>query len=136
MKIALIIAFSCCFAVVVKAHNSVTINQPDSSGYEMIPALQVNPTFKGGDTAFAKFLKQNIQYPKVAKDNNISGKVYISFIIEKDGTLTNFKILRNPGCGMAEEALRVMKLSPAWIPGTQNGIPVRVGYTVPINFAL
>ncbi|MGZ3812139.1 MAG: energy transducer TonB, partial [Mucilaginibacter sp.] len=66
----------------------------------------------------------------------VQGKVYIGFIVEKDGTLSNLKILREPGYGSGKEALRVMSLSPKWEPGIQNGRKVRVKYTIPITFAL
>ena len=68
--------------------------------------------------------------------NNVQGKAYISFIIEKDGAVTDVKSLKDPGYGSGEEAVRTIALSPRWIPGLQNGQPIRVKYTVPINFSL
>ena len=83
-----------------------------------------------------KFLKKNLRYPDQAIDAEKSGRVLISFVVEKDGTLTDIKILRGPGYGMDEEALRVVKKAPAWTPGIQRGKPVRVAFTLPINFSL
>ena len=81
-------------------------------------------------------LGKNLKYPTEAKRNKIQGRVYISFIVEADGSLSEPKVLRGIGSGCDEEAVRVMKLSPNWIPGVQNGKKVRVNYTVPIFFSL
>jgi len=72
----------------------------------------------------------------VAKENNVSGKVFVTFVVEKDGSLTDVKVVRGIGSGCDEEAMRVLKASPKWKAGIQNGRPVRVQYTMPINFAL
>ncbi len=98
--------------------------------------LTVMPNPVGGTEAWTKFLKKNLRYPALAVEEGKSGKVWISFIIEKDGTLTDIKVVRGPGFGMDEEALRVLKKAPAWTPGIQHNKPVRVQYTLPINFAL
>ncbi|MBK0379027.1 energy transducer TonB [Mucilaginibacter segetis] len=93
------------------------------------------PAFIGGELAFYKFLAKNVKYPTKARENRIQGRVIIQFVVEKDGTLTNFKVIRKMGYGGEEEALRVLKLSPPWKPGMQNGAPVRVQYSVPISFS-
>jgi TonB family protein len=98
-------------------------------------AVQVNPSFPGGEQDFARFLRENIRYPSEAKRKNVTGRAYIQFIVETDGSLTNFTVPRDPGEGLGDEAVRVLKLSPKWKPGIQNGRPVRVQYTVPINFS-
>jgi protein TonB len=90
----------------------------------------------GGAAAWSKFLMKNMKYPDMAVDQHISGAVWVSFIVEADGKLSNFKILRGAGYGMDEEALRVLKMAPAWKPGIQNGQPVRVSYNIPIRFIL
>ncbi|AYL98680.1 M56 family metallopeptidase [Mucilaginibacter celer] len=94
------------------------------------------PEFPGGIEAFGKFLAINLKYPKAARDNNVQGRVIITFIVEKDGSLTDMKVVRGIGSGCDEEAVRVLKLSPAWKCGTQNGHPVKVQYSVPISFKL
>ncbi len=98
--------------------------------------LEVMPVPYGGASAWSKFLSKNLRYPDMAIDQHIQGKVWVSFIIEADGKLSNFKVERGVGYGLDEEALRVLKLAPAWKPGIQNGHPVRVQYTIPINFQL
>jgi protein TonB len=111
---------------------------PPSNGTETVPfsSLEVMPVPYGGTSAWSKFLSKNLRYPDMAIDQHIQGKVWVSFIIEADGKLSNFKVERGVGYGLDEEALRVLKLAPAWKPGIQNGHPVRVQYTIPINFQL
>lgn len=94
------------------------------------------PAFPGGDAAFGKYLSNNIRYPPVAKENNVQGRVTLSFVVERDGSLTDIKILRDIGSGCGPEAVRVLSKSPHWTPGIQNGKPVRVAYTMPVNFTL
>ena len=108
----------------------------EASDNQIFTAVEVSPVFPGGEDAFIKFLGSHIKYPAVARENNVSGRAYISFVVERDGSLTDIKILRSPGSGLGEEAVRVLKMSPHWTPGIQNGKPVRVSYTVPVNFSL
>ena len=98
--------------------------------------LQVMPEPVGGEAAWAKFLQKNLRFPVIARENGVSGKVFLSFIIEKDGHLSDITIVRKAGYGFDEESVRVLKLAPAWKPGMQNGQRVRVKYTIPINFQL
>lgn len=94
------------------------------------------PSFNGGTSAFGRYLSQNIRYPDRAKQNNVQGQVIVSFVIENDGRLTDIKILKNVSYDIDAEAYRVMNESPKWNPGLQHGVPVRVAYTMPINFSL
>jgi protein TonB len=124
--------------------NSPAVNSgppagPASNGTETVTdfkSLEVMPVPYGGASAWSKFLSKNLRYPDMAIDQHIQGKVWVSFIIEADGKLSNFKVERGVGYGLDEEALRVLKLAPAWKPGIQNGHAVRVQYTIPINFLL
>lgn len=99
-------------------------------------SVEVLPKFPGGDEAFGKYLSRNIKYPPLARENNITGRVFVSFVVEKDGRLTDIKVVRGLGYGTDEEAVRVLKNSPKWSPGVQNGREVRVQYTIPIFFQL
>jgi len=92
--------------------------------------------FPGGAKSFHAYLAKNVRYPKQAKDNHIQGRVFITFVVEKDGSLSNFKLLRGLGYGCDEEASQVLKASPKWLPGIQSGKIVRQQYTVPIAFKL
>jgi protein TonB len=98
--------------------------------------LEVMPEPVGGAAAWSKFLQRNLRFPPVAQEQGVSGRVLLSFIIEKDGQLSNIKVEHGAGYGFDEEALRVLKLAKAWKPGIQNGQPVRVRYTIPMNFQL
>ena len=97
---------------------------------------EVMPQPIGGETAWSKFLQNNLRYPREAMDKEMSGKVFVTFIVEKDGHLSSIKVERGPGYGMDEEAARVLKIAKAWKPGMQNGHPVRVKLTLPVNFSL
>ena len=94
------------------------------------------PEFPGGAEAMMKSIAGNIKYPEAAIDKNIEGRVFVSFVIEKDGSVSNVKVLRGIGGGCDEEAVRVIKGMPKWKPGIQEGKPVRVSYMMPINFKL
>jgi beta-lactamase regulating signal transducer with metallopeptidase domain len=93
------------------------------------------PQFPGGMEEFYKLVGMNFKTPAEADKNKVQGKMLIQFMVEKDGSLSDFKIVKDLGYGMAEEAIRVVKLSPKWIPGTENGKPVRVLYDLPITIA-
>lgn len=94
------------------------------------------PEFPGGNQALHEFISTNIKYPLEAKKNNISGKVYVSFVVSSSGKIKETRILRGIGGGCDEEALRVVDLMPDWQPGKQNGKPVNVQYNLPILFQL
>jgi protein TonB len=109
---------------------------PAGNDVKEFTELEVMPQPVGGEGAWGKFLQKNLRYPAMAQEAGASAKVYMSFIIEKDGHLSEITVLRKMGYGFDEEATRVLKLAPAWKPGIQNGQPVRVRYTIPINFQL
>jgi TonB family protein len=113
-----------------------SIASAQSGSDPVFTSVEDVPEFKGGIEAFGKFLATNIKYPKAARDNNVQGRVIITFVVEKDGSLSNMKVLRGIGSGCDEEAVRVLSISPAWKPGVQNGKPVKVQYSVPISFSL
>ncbi|MEO8793841.1 MAG: energy transducer TonB [Daejeonella sp.] len=99
-------------------------------------SVETAPEFPGGQKALAKYLGFNLKYPAAARENNTQGKVYISFVIEKNGQLTDFKIIKGIGNGCDTEALRVLKNSVAWKPGMVEGKPVRTAFTQPIIFQI
>ncbi len=99
-------------------------------------AIDTPPSFPGGDSEYNHFISSRVKYPLMARKNNVQGKVTISFIVEKDGTLTNVKVLKGIGSGCDQESARVISLSPKWNPGIINGKHVRVQYSVPVGFFL
>lgn len=108
---------------------------PDADS-KVFTSVETQPTFPDGIDAFYTFLGRHIRYPAAMRNNNIQGRVIVTFVVEKDGSLSDIHCLRDLGYGSAEEVVRVLKISPKWIPGNQNGLPVRVQCTAPINFQL
>ncbi len=100
-------------------------------------SVEVLPEFPGGwQTALGRYIQHNYKYSAQAREIGVNGKVILSFIVEKDGSLTAIKIIRELGFGTGEEAVRVLKASPKWNPGMQNGKPVRVACTLPFKLDL
>lgn len=104
---------------------------------EIFTIVEEQPSFQGGgNAAFLKWVGQNLKYPSQAQRMGIEGKVYVQFVIEKDGTVTDVKAIKGIGGGADEEAVRVIKSAPKWSPGMQRGRPVRVRMILPISFQL
>lgn len=94
------------------------------------------PEFPGGEEARLKYLNDNVRYPDMAKEAGIQGRVFVEFVVEKDGSVTNVRVVRGIGGGCDEEAIRVVENMPRWIPGRQRNVPVRVRFNMPIRFIL
>ncbi|MCM1151282.1 MAG: TonB family protein [Alistipes sp.] len=95
------------------------------------------PSFQGGDlNTFRTWVQQNVKFPQIALENGISGRVVLTFVIEKDGRLTNIQVLQTPDRSLSEEAIRVLNKSPKWSPGKQRNQVVRVKYTLPVDFRM
>ena len=105
----------------------------DDKVYEVCEQM---PIFEGGDAALLKYLTDSVKYPELAKKHGVQGRVVIGFIVEKDGSLTDVKVLRHVDIALDAEALRVVKGMPKWIPGCQDEQLVRVRYNVPVSFRL
>ena len=111
----------------------IKISQSKDSIYNT-DALEVMPEFPGGNEAMVKFLQENVVYPEKAKEKGIGGKTYVSFVIEKDGSITDVKVARGFDKSCDAEAVRVVKSMPKWTPGKVKGQPVRVNFTMPFVF--
>ena len=95
------------------------------------------PEFPGGTQALFKYLSENVKYPVIAQENGIQGKVFCQFVVNKDGSIVDVEVVRSAGDpSLDKEAVRVIKSMPKWNPGKQSNKPVRVKYTVPVNFKL
>ena len=103
---------------------------------DVILVPDVIPEFPGGEDSLFAFLSRNIKYPAEAKKADIRGRVFVTFVVEKDGRITGERILRDIGGGCGEEVLRVIRTMPKWKPGTQDGKPVRVQFNLPVAFEL
>jgi TonB family protein len=114
---------------------SATVTPNGEKVYDFVSVTRA-PGFPGGMEKFYKYLSDNFKYPEEAQENNVQGKVFLSFIVETDGTLNDIKVEKKLGSGTDEEALRLLRNSPKWIPGYSGDEPVRVKYNLPINFSL
>lgn len=98
--------------------------------------FETAPTYPKGIPAFYDYLVRSLKYPSEAKKNNVEGRVFVEFTIQKDGSIANVKAIRGIGSGCDEEAVRIVRGSPKWIPGKQRGQPVNQKMVLPINFSL
>ncbi len=103
---------------------------------EIFTVVESMPSFPGGDAGVYAYLQENTKYPKQAREADITGTVYVAFVVEKDGSITDVRILRGIGGGCDEEAMRVVNNMPRWTPGKQRNIPVRVNFHLGIKFTL
>lgn len=113
-----------------------TVEAEEIHEEEIFTIVEKEPGYPGGDKARLEFLQKNIKYPQMAREAGIQGTVYVNFVVEKDGSITQVKILRGIGGGCDEEAMRVTKMMPKWSPGEQRGRPVRTSFRMPIKFTL
>ncbi|MTI38667.1 energy transducer TonB [Fulvivirga lutimaris] len=113
----------------------VEIEKPEEEvADEIFSIVEDKPTPKGGMSTFLKGIHENIRYPQAAIRAKVQGKVFVQFVINADGQLVDFEVIKGIGMGCDEEALRVLSESPAWNPGKQRGVPVRVRMVLPIQF--
>jgi len=131
----------------VEIENEIEIEDTESDEDEEIEIIEEDddeffmvvenmPIFPGGDLGLMKYIQKHVKYPVIAKEYNITGKVYVSFIVDKSGKVTNVKIVRGVDKNLDAEAMRVVKSLPKYKPGKQRGKAVRVMFTIPINFTL
>jgi len=113
----------------------VQVEEEEVVEEEVFFRVETMPSFQGGDlNTFRKWVQENVRFPQIALENGISGRVTLTFVVEKDGTLTNIQVLQTPDRSLSEEAVRVLKKSPKWTPGKQRNQSVRVKYTLPVDF--
>ena len=103
---------------------------------EIFQIVEEMPAFPGGEAKLMEYVGKNIKYPQIARETGIQGRVFIGFVVEPDGSVSNVKLLRGIGGGCDEEAMRVVKSMPKWKPGKQRGKAVRVSYQIPVLFKL
>ena len=112
------------------------VTQAEPEPEKIFDMVEQMPTFPGGNAELMSFLAKNIKYPTIAQENGTQGRVIVQFVVEKDGSIADARVARGVDPYLDKEALRVIKSMPHWIPGKQNGKPVRVKYTVPVMFKL
>ena len=121
---------------VLKAKEVVVDEKPKEEETKVFDVVEQMPSFPGGDAELMKFLHDHMKYPAVAEENGIQGRVICTFVVERDGSITDVKVIKSVDPSLDKEAIRVLKSMPKWIPGKQNGSAVRVKYTVPVTFRL
>lgn len=124
---------------VLKAKEDIAAPEPPKHVVEetkIFTVVEQMPMYPGGDVALMGYLRDNIKYPTVAAENGVQGRVVVGFVVERDGSITDVKILRGVDPSLDREAMRVVKSMPRWNPGKQNGSAVRVKYQVPVSFRL
>ena len=110
--------------------------EPEPEEEEIFMVVEDQPEFPGGTAALLDYLRKNIKYPAICRENNIQGRVLVTFIVNKDGAIVEPEVVKSVNPSLDKEALRVISQMPNWKPGSQRGKPVRVKYTVPVNFRL
>ena len=103
---------------------------------KVFDVVEQMPQYKGGDQALMDYLNKSIKYPVIAEENGIQGRVVCTFVVERDGSITDVMVVRSVDPSLDKEAVRVLKAMPKWIPGKQNGSAVRVKFTLPVTFKL
>ncbi len=120
-----------------EAQEYIPVAEEEEEAEEVIfTVVESMPGFPGGDGARIKYLNENIKYPQMARESGIQGRVFVTFVVEKDGNVTDVRVLRGIGGGCDEEAVRVIKNMPRWNAGKQRGKSVRVQFNMPILFKL
>ncbi len=121
---------------VMEEYVAPDIEEEEVVEQEVFTIVEEMPGYPGGDAKMYEYLGKNIKYPQIARESSIQGRVFVNFVVEPDGSVTNVKVLRGIGGGCDEEAMRVVKSMPKWKPGKQRGKAVRVSYTLPVVFKL
>ena len=103
------------------------------NAYDVVEQM---PCFPGGQGKLVEFIEENMQYPKECAEKGIYGRVIVAFVVERDGQLSNIRVVKSVHPALDKEALRIVNLMPRWIPGEQNGVTVRVKYIIPIRFSV
>ena len=121
---------------VLKAKEVIAEEKPKEEETKVFDVVEQMPQFPGGQQALFEYLSKNIKYPVIAEENGVQGRVIVTFVVERDGSITDVKVVKSVDPSLDKEAQRVVKSMPRWIPGKQNGSAVRVKYTVPVTFRL
>ena len=125
------------FAEDVEIIQQVAVEEENLEDDQPFVKVEQMPSFMGGDLmTFRNWVQSKVRFPQIAQENNISGRVLLMFVIERDGSLTNIQVLQTPDSSLSDEAIRVLKTSPKWTPGKQRNQTVRVKYTLPIDFRI
>lgn len=120
----------------VQEFTPIIVEEEEVEEEQIFTIVEDQPGFPGGDAALMQYLQGNLRYPTMAREAGIQGTVFVTFVVERDGSITDVRILRGVGGGLDEEAVRVVRNMPRWTPGRQRGQAVRVQFNLPIRFVL
>ena len=121
---------------VIDDYVPVEVEEEEVTEAEIFQIVEEMPSYPGGEAKMYEYLGKNIKYPQIARESGIQCRVFVNFVVEPDGSVSNVKVMRGIGGGCDEEAMRVIKSMPKWKPGKQRGKAVRVTYTIPVVFKL
>ena len=131
---ALMIVFS--NATMAQTNSGDSANKIEGDSVRIYDVVEQMPSFPGGTQALVEYLSKHIKYPVVAEEKRIQGRVIVTFVVERDGSVTDVRVAKSVHAFLDKEAVRVVSGMPRWIPGKQNGKAIRVRYTVPVTFGL
>lgn len=120
----------------VQEFTPIVVEEEEVEEEQIFTIVEDDPEFPGGQAALMQYLQSNLRYPTMAREAGIQGTVFVTFVVERDGSITDVRVLRGVGGGLDEEAIRVVRNMPAWTPGRQRGQAVRVQFNLPIRFVL
>ncbi len=120
----------------IPEYTPIIMEEEEAADDYIFTIVEEQPEFPGGTEAMYKFLRDNMRYPTMAREAGIQGTVFVTFVVERDGAITNVEVIRGIGGGCDEEAIRVVRNMPKWNPGKQRNQPVRVQFNLPVRFML
>lgn len=120
----------------IQEFTPIVVQEEEVAEDVIFTVVEDQPSFPGGEEARIRYLTDNLRYPQMAREAGIQGTVFVTFVVERDGSVTDVRVLRGIGGGCDEEAVRVVRNMPRWQPGRQRGQPVRVQFNMPIRFVL
>jgi periplasmic protein TonB len=120
----------------VQEFTPIRVEEEEIAEDVIFTVVEDQPSFPGGEEARIRYLQENLRYPQMAREAGIQGTVFVTFVVERDGSVTDVRVIRGIGGGCDEEAIRVVRNMPRWQPGRQRGQPVRVQFNMPIRFVL
>ncbi len=120
----------------VQEFTPIVVEEEEIAEDVIFTVVEDQPSFPGGEEARIRYLQENLRYPQMAREAGIQGTVFVTFVVERDGSVTDVRVIRGIGGGCDEEAIRVVRNMPRWTPGRQRGQPVRVQFNMPIRFVL
>ena len=133
MKKLIMMSLMAMFGLTTVSAQKTVVAEKNQQVFDVVEQM---PSFPGGMAALMAYLQKSIKYPPVAEENGIQGRVVCTFVVERDGSVTDVKVAKSVDPSLDKEAVRVVKSMPKWNPGMQNGSPVRVKYNVPVQFKL